>query len=369
MFVSAKKDNKNNYKFYLSDRKRVNGKVKCSDKFIITLHKDVLTKTNHKTLLNKIENTCIKKGISLENSNMIMDKIKNVVTNIINTTENNNISKELSVNVNTDNIEIVEAEIINDYSPDYSTTIMLDIQQYHDKNIKCILGFNKLSHAFGATPKEEWQIREEEFKKIHGQADYISKEISEILDENTKVRVLNNELNKLGSTMQLIQDIYICSESFYVGSTVWLIGGGYINNIYFNYGDDIVLPGTGEIIFKEYWNDIKINFELSDDKAYRINSDFESYDIDELDLFAETTLDIDINDIEGSLIKLMLSGNYELSRCDVNNIDIKIGHNTIGISVDSFVNFINGKPSKSYKVSIHELLKYKNQLYKFKNIK
>ena len=367
MFVSAKKDNKNNYRFYLSDRKRVNGKVKCSDKFIITLHKDILIETNHETLLNKIENTCIDKGISLENLSMIMDKIKSVVANIINTTENNNISKELSVNI--DNIEIVEAEIINDYSPDYSTTIMLDIQQYHDRNIKSILGFNKLSHAFGATPKEEWQIREEELKNIHGQADYISKEISEILDENIKVKALNNELNELGSTMQLIQDIHINSESFHVGSTVWLIGGGYINTIYFDYGDDIVLPGTGEIIFKEYWNDIKMEFGLSDDKAYRINSDANKYDIDELDLFAETTLDIDINNIEGSLIKLMLSGNYELSRCNADDIDIKIGHNTIGIGVNSFVDFINGKPSKSYKVSIHELLKYKNQLYKFKNVK
>ena len=348
MFVSVKKDKKDNYRFYLSDRKRINGKVKCSDKFIVTLHKDVLIGTDHKIVASKVKNICIDKGISLDNLDMIINKIKDVVISIVNTTSNN--------------VEIVQAEIVESTDTTYDTTIMFDVQQMYRENVKTSMGFNLISKAFGIKGKDRFEIEEEEFKKIQEQGELIDKQIDEIYEEYLYINKLNDELKALGSNIELVQDIYIDCYDKFPKSEVWLVGAGYIRRIYGKL--DLVLPRCGEKIF-ECWEEIKQNDNLDDNKAYFNHEDY----FEEMDLYRENNLDIDKSDITGSLLKMILSGNYEIDMSFSDYIDIKVEGDTVSLNIEHLIDWVNNKPTRDYKVTIENLMEYKKQLYKFKHVK
>lgn len=353
MFCSVKKDKKNNnYRFYLCDRyrDRKTGKVKSSDKYIITLPKEnILTLTGDEIRL-ELENTFINKGISLDNIDLVLNKlieVKEVVVKEHNTTNKN--------------IEIVRAEIVESVAPTYDTTIMFDVQQMYRENVKTSMGFNLMSKAFGIKEKDRFEIEEEEFKKIQEQGERIDKQIDEIYEEYLYINEQNDELKSLGSDIRLVQDIYIDCYDKFPKSEVWLIGAGYIRRIYGKL--DFVLPRWGEKIF-ECWEEIKENDKLDDNKAYFNHEDY----FEEIDLYRENNLDIDKSDITGSLLRMILSGNYEIDMSFSDWIDINVEGDTIGLSIEHFIDWVNNKPTRDYKVNIESLMEYKKQLYKFKKV-
>ena len=141
MFCSVKKDKKNNnYRFYLCDRYRdkKTGKVKSSDKYIITLPKEnILTLTGDEIRL-ELENTFINKGISLDNIDLVLNKIMKVKEVV--TKESNTTNKQGAVlkgkDTTSKNAEIVQAEIVESVAHTYDTTIMFDVQQMYRENVK-----------------------------------------------------------------------------------------------------------------------------------------------------------------------------------------------------------------------------------------
>ena len=354
MFCSVKKDKKNNnYRLYLCDRYRdkKTGKVKSSDKYIMTLQKENLLNLSNDEIKFDIENVLINKGVSLENINMILDKvidIKKVVVEEYDTTNKN--------------MEIVQAEIVESVAPTYDTTIMFDVQQMYRENVKTSIGFNSMSKAFGIKEKDRFEIEEEEFKKIQEQGERIDKQIDEIYEEYLYINEQNDELKSLGSEIRLVQDIYISCHDKVPSSEIWLIGGGYIRRIYGKL--DLVLPRWGENIF-EGWEEIKEECKLDDNKAYFNHEDY----FEEIDLYRENNLDIDSSDITGSLLRMILSGNYEIDMSFSGWIDIKLDGDTIGLNIEHFIDWINNNPTRNYKVTIDNLLEYKKQLYKFKKVK
>lgn len=353
MFCSVKKDKKsNNYRFYLCDRYRdkKTGKVKSSDKYIISLQKEtILTLTGDEIRL-ELENTFINKGISLDNIDLVLNKlieVKEVVIREYNTTSKN--------------VEIVQAEIVESVTPTYDTTIMFDVQQMYRKNIETSMKFELMSKAFGIKEKDRFEIEEEELKKIQEQGERIDKQIDEIYEEYLRINEQNEELKALGSDIELVQDIYIDCYDKFPKSEVWLIGAGYIRRIYGKL--DFVLPRWGEKIF-EGWEEIKENDKLDDNKAYFNHEEY----FEEIDLYRESNLDIDKSDITGSLLRMILSGNYEIDMSFSDWIDIKVEGDTISLSIEHFIDWVNNKPTRDYKVTIENLMEYKKQLNKFKKI-
>jgi len=369
MFCSVKKDKKNNrYKFYLCDRYRdkTTGKVKSSDKYIITLQQEnILSLSIDEEFKFNIENVLINKGISLENTDLILDKlidIKNVVIEEYNTTDKIDIVvQDNNTTTINENIEIVQAEIVEKCTPTYDTTIMFDVQQMYRNNVKTMMGFNTMSKAFGIRAKERFEIEQEELKKIQEQEESIKNKIDEIYKEYLYINEQNEELKVLGSDIRIVQDIYISCYNKFPSSEVWLIGGGYIRRIYGKL--DFVLPGYGEKIF-EGWEEIKEHDKLDDNKAYFNHEEY----FEEIDLYRESNLDIDKSDITGSLLRMILTGNYEIEYSMSDWIDIKVEGDTIGLSIEHFIDWINNKPTRDYKVNIDSLMEYKKQLYKFKNV-
>lgn len=364
MFCSVKKDKKNNnYRFYLCDRYRdkKTGKVKSSDKYIITLPKEnILTLTGDEIRL-ELENTFINKGISLDNIDLVLNKlikVKEVVTKESNTTNKQGVVLK-GKDTTSKNVEIVQAEIVESVIPTYNTTIMFDVQQMYRENVKTSMGFNLMSKAFGIKEKDRFEIEEEEFKKIQDQGERIDKQIDEIYEEYLRINEQNEELKALGSDIELVQDIYIDCYYKFPKSEVWLIGAGYIRHIYGKL--DFVLPRWGEKIF-ECWEEIKENDKLDDNKAYFNHEDY----FEEMDLYRENNLDIDKSDITGSLLRMILSGNYEIDMSFSDWIDIKVEGDTIGLSIEHLIDWVNNKPTRDYKVTIENLMEYKKQLNKFK---
>ena len=369
MFCSVKKDKKNNkYKFYLCDRYRdkATGKVKSSDKYIMTLQQENILSLSNDEIKFDIENILISKGISLENIDLILDKlidIKNVVIEEYNTTDKIDIVvQDNNTTTINENIEIVQAEIVEKCTPTYDTTIMFDVQQMYRDNVKTMMGFNSMAKAFGGRAKERFEIEEEELKKIKGEGEKIKNKIDEIYKEYLYINEQNEILKALGSDIKLIQDIYISCYDKFPSSEIWLVGGGYIRRIYGKL--DFVLPGYGERIF-EGWEEIKEHDKLDDNKAYFNHEEY----FEEIDLYRVSNLDIDKSDITGSLIRMILSGNYEIDMSFSDWIDIKVEGDTIGLSIEHFIDWINNKPTRDYKVTINTIMEYRNQLYKFKNVK
>lgn len=366
MFCSVKKDKKNNnYRFYLCDRYRdkKTGKVKSSDKYIITLPKEnILTLTGDEIRL-ELENTFINKGISLDNIDLVLNKIMKVKEVV--TKESNTTNKQGAVlkgkDTTSKNAEIVQAEIVESVAHTYDTTIMFDVQQMYRENVKTSMGFNLMSKAFGIKEKERFEIEEEELNKIQEQGERIDKKIDEIYEEYLYINEQNDKLKALGSDIRLVQDIYIdCYEKF-PKSEVWLIGAGYIRSIYGKL--DLVLPRWGEKIF-ECWEEIKQHYKLDDNKAYLNHEEY----FEEIDLYRENNLDIDKSDITGSLLRMILSGNYEIDMSFSDWIDIKVEGDTISLNIEHLIDWVNNKPTRDYKVTIENLMEYKKQLYKFKKI-
>lgn len=353
MFCSVKKDKKNNnYRFYLCDRyrDRKTGKVKSSDKYIMTLPKENISALTGDEIRLELENIFINKGISLDNIDLVLNKlieVKEVVTGEYNTTNKN--------------VEIVQAEIVESVAPTYDTTIMFDVQQMYRENVKTSMGFNLMSKAFGIKEKDRFEIEEGEFKKIQEQGERIDKQIDEIYEEYLYINKQNDELKALGSDIRLVQDIYIDCYDKFPKSEVWLIGAGYIKSIYGKL--NLVLPRWGEKIF-ECWEEIKESDKLDDNKAYFNHEDY----FEEIDLYRENNLDIDKSDITGSLLRMILSGDYEIDMSFSDWIDINVEGDTIGLSIEHFIDWVNNKPTRDYKVNIENLMEYKKQLYKFKKV-
>ena len=369
MFCSVKKDKKNNkYKFYLCDRYRdkATGKVKSSDKYIMTLQQENILSLSNDEIKFDIENILISKGISLENIDLILDKlidIKNVVIEEYNTTDKIDIViQDKNTTTINERIEIVQAEIVEEFTPTYDTTIMFDVQQMYRDNVKTMMGFNTMSKAFGARTKERFEIEEEELKKIQGEGEKIKNKIDEIYKECLYINEQNEILKALGSDIRLIQDIYISCYDKFPSSEIWLVGGGYIRRIYGKL--DFVLPGYGEKIF-DGWEELKEYYKLDNNKAYFNHEEY----FEEIDLYRESNLDIDKSDITGSLLRMILSGNYEVDLSFADWIDIKVDGDITSLSVEHLVDWVNNKPTRDYKVTIDSLMDYREQLYKFENVK
>lgn len=368
MFCSIKKDKKNNkYKFYLCDRYRdkATGKVKSSDKYIMALPKESILSISIDEIKFDIENVLINKGISLENIDLILEKlisIKKVVAQEYNTTDKIDIVvQDKNTTTINQNIEIVQAEIVEECTPTYNTTIMFDVQQMYRRNIDTTMRFNTMSKAFGIRTKERFEIEEEELKKIQEQEERIKNKIDDIFKENLYINEQNEVLKALGSDIRLVQDIYISCYDKFPSSEIWLIGAGYIRRIYGKL--DFVLPGHGEKVF-EGWEELKEYYNLDETKAYFNHEEY----FEEIDLYRESNLDIDKSDITGSLVRMILSGNYEIEYSMSDWIDIKVEGDTIGLSIKHFIDWINNKPTRDYKVTIDDLMEYRKQLYKFKNV-
>lgn len=364
MFCSVKKGKDKygeTYKFYLCERYRDKdtGKVKSSDKYIMTLQREEILNIS----INKIKEHCINKNLSSNDIKLIVNKInvlKIVVSKDINTTIKNNVVID---NNNTTNeaIEIVQADIIEECDIDYKTLIMFDVQRDYSKNIKESLNMNSLINTFGGKEKDLFDIEEEELKKIHDKADLINEKIEKILEEYHKVKELNNQLIDLNSNMRVIQDIYISCYNKVPSSEMWVIGGSYITRIY-NI-NDLVLPHMGCSLYDE-WEEIKTYYNLDDSKAYI--HDYENFE--ELNLYDISSISIDKKDITGSLIKIMLSGNCTIEYSCADFIDINFNGNSLSLSIEHLVDWINNKPTRDYKVDIADLINYKEQLYKYKNV-
>ena len=367
MFCSAKNDKKNNnYKFYLCDRYRdkKTGKVKSSDKYIMTLPKEMILSLTNDEIRLELENTFINKGISLGNIDLVLNKlieVKEVVIKEGNTTNKPGVVLK-GKDTTSKSVEIVQAEIVESVDTTYDTTIMFDVQQMYRENVKTSMAFNLMSKAFGIKEKDRFEIEENELNKIQEQGERIDKKIDEIYEEYLRINEQNNELEVLGSGIRLVQDIYIDCYDKFPKSEVWLIGAGYIRSIYGKL--DFVLPRWGEKIF-EGWEEIKQHDKLDDNKAYFNHEDY----FEEVDLYRENNLDIDKSDITGSLLKMILSGNYEIDMSFSDYIDIKVEGDTVSLNIEHLIDWVNNKPTRDYKVTIENLMEYKKQLYKFKHVK
>lgn len=387
MFCSVKrgKDKYGNiHKFYLCNRYRdkETKKVKSSDKYIMSLQDNEILNLSIENLRGTIEDNCINKGINLDNIDLIIDKIKsikNVVTIECTTTRNANYDVVIRENVttksnlnnvviqennttnNNDDIEVAEAEIVEECTPSYKTTISFDVQQDYSRNVKQSLGFNSMITAFGGNPKNTFEIEDEELQKIYDKEETIRKRIEDILKEYADIENLNSELKALNSNIRIVQDIYISCYDKVPSSEIWLIGNGYIEKIYRI--KDIILPYQGNKLY-EGWEGIKEEYSLDDNKVY-INQD--EY-FKEIDLYNECTFELNKDDITGTLVKIMLSGNCEVDYTMSDFIDISFNGNSPYLSIDHLIDWINDKPIKDYKVDIDSLLKYKEQLYKYKSV-
>lgn len=372
MFCSIKKSKDKIglvYKFYISDRYRdkKTKKVKSSDKYVMSLQANEIINTSIENLKEVIEISCINKGINLENANLIIDKIKKLkdVVIINNDTTKNDIKDVVTQEYNTTNknheIEIVEAEIVEECIPDYKTTISFDTQQEFSKNIKESLNLNSMITVFGGRSKNEFEIEEEELNKIHDKADMIKDKIDKILIDSKEIEIINNRLKDLSSDIRIVQDIYISCYDKVPSSEMWVVGNGYIERIY--YTKDFILPHEGYDLY-EYWEEIKEEYKLDDSKIY-INCDGE---FKEIDLYGECTIELNKDDITGTLIKIIFSGNCEVDYTMSDFIDIKFNGNNTELSIEHLIDWINNKAIRDYKVDIENLLQYREQLYKYKKV-
>lgn len=366
MFCSVKKDKKNNnYRVYICDRYRdkKTGKVKSSDKYIMTLPKENILSLTSDEIRREVEDKFINKGVNLDNVDLVLNKLiefKGIVTKEYNTTDKEDVVLKGKDTTNK-NVEIVQGERVESVAPTYDTTIMFDVQRMYRENVKTSMKFELMSKAFGIKEKDRFEIEEEEFKKIQDHGERIRKQIDEIYEEYLRINEQNEELKALRSDIELVQDIYIDCYDKFPKSEVWLIGAGYIRRIYGKL--DFVLPRWGEKIF-EGWEAIKEEDKLDDNKAYFNHEEY----FEEIDLYRENNLDIDKSDITGSLLRMILSGNYEIDMSFSDWIDIKVEGDTISLSIEHLIDWVNNKPTRDYKVNIDNLKEYKKQLYKFKKI-
>lgn len=329
----------------------------------MTLPKENILSLTSDEIRREVEDKFINKGVNLDNVDLVLNKlieVKGIVTKEYNTTDKEDVVLKGKDTTNK-NVEIVQGEIVESVAPTYDTTIMFDVQRMYRENVKTSMKFELMSKAFGIKEKDRFEIEEEEFKKIQDHGERIRKQIDEIYEEYLRINEQNEELKALRSDIELVQDIYIDCYDKFPKSEVWLIGAGYIRRIYGKL--DFVLPRWGEKIF-EGWEAIKEEDKLDDNKAYFNHEEY----FEEIDLYRENNLDIDKSDITGSLLRMILSGNYEIDMSFSDWIDIKVEGDTISLSIEHLIDWVNNKPTRDYKVNIDNLKEYKKQLYKFKKI-
>ncbi|MDO4536257.1 MAG: hypothetical protein Q4B63_10680 [Clostridium perfringens] len=373
MFCSIKRNKKNKrYSFYLCDRQREkeSGKIKCSDKYIMSLQEEEIINLTNDKIRKRIESACINKGISLFNIDFIInkyDELKNsvVISDNVPLQEEelkNNVVIENNISLQTDNVKIVKAEIIENVEPDYKTLIMFDVKQEYLSNIKQALKLSNFSKAMYGEQKNIFEIEKEELERIYNKRDEIEKRIQSILSEKSEVDSINYKFEELNSDLRIVQDIYIRCYDKMPRSELWLVGGGYIKQIY-NDMHIIIFPYEGSILY-ENWNEIKSEFKLSDGNLY-INEDEE---FREIDLYRSSTLEIDKKDITGTIIRVMFNNNCDVDYSMSDFIDIKFNESDLSLNIEHFIDWINNKPTFNYKVDIEGLKQFREQLYKYNEL-
>ena len=374
MFCSIKKNSKNNrYSFYLCDRQRdkESGKIKCSDKYIMSLQKEEIIKLTDEEVKNKIEDSCIKKGINLFNIDYIINKYNELKNSVVISDNAPLQEEELKSNVvikdnitlQTDNIEIVKAEAIENIEPDYKTVIMFDVKQEYSNNLKQALKFEKFFGRIYDVQKNTFEVEKEELEKIYSKRESIEKAIQYILSEKKEVDLINYRFEELNSNLRLVQDIYIRCYDKMPGSELWLGGCGYseeIDNI-----DRLIMAYGGNKVF-DNWNELKEEYNLDDNKFY---IDKEENGFKEIDLYRTSTLEVNKDDITGTLIKIMFNQGSEVDYSLADFIDIKFNGSDLTLQIEHFIDRINNKPVFNYKVDIEGLKQFKEQLYKYDNLR
>lgn len=374
MFCSIKKNSKNNrYSFYLCDRQRdkESGKIKCSDKYIMSLQKEEIIKLTDEEVKNKIEDSCIKKGISLFNIDYIINKYNELKNSVVISDNAPLQEEELKSNVvikdnitlQTDNIEIVKAEAIENIEPDYKTVIMFDVKQEYSNNLKQALKFEKFFGRIYDVQKNTFEVEKEELEKIYSKRESIEKAIQYILSAKKEVDLINYRFKELNSNLRLVQDIYIRCYDKMPGSELWLVGCGYIEEI--DNIDRLIMAYGGNKVF-DNWNELKEEYNLDDNKFY---IDKEENGFKEIDLYRTSTLEVNKDDITGTLIKIMFNQGSEVDYSLADFIDIKFNGSDLTLQIEHFIDWINNKPVFNYKVDIEGLKQFKEQLYKYDNLR
>ena len=374
MFCSTKKNSKNNrYSFYLCDRQRdkESGKIKCSDKYIMSLQKEEIIKLTDEEVKNKIEDSCIKKGINLFNIDYIINKYNELKNSVVISDNAPLQEEELKSNVvikdnitlQTDNIEIVKAEAIENIEPDYKTFIMFDVKQEYSNNLKQALKFEKFFGRIYDVQKNTFEVEKEELEKIYSKRESIEKAIQYILSEKKEVDLINYRFEELNSNLRLVQDIYIRCYDKMPGSELWLVGCGYIEEI--DNIDRLIMAYGGNKVF-DNWNELKEEYNLDDNKFY---IDKEENGFKEIDLYRTSTLEVNKDDITGTLIKIMFNQGSEVDYSLADFIDIKFNGSDLTLQIEHFIDRINNKPVFNYKVDIEGLKQFKEQLYKYDNLR
>lgn len=296
-----------------------------------------------------------------------MVKHKNTTTgdNVVVSSNDTTINDDVVIKINNttdENIEVVVAEIVEACEIDYSTMITFDIKQDYSRSIKSSFKFDSMAKTFGGHSKGSFEIEKEELQKIYDKADTIADRISEIITEYKEIQVINDTFTSLKSDIRVIQDIYISCYSKVPTSEIWLVGCGYIERIYeLEY---LIMPYGGIGLFEE-WESIKYEENLDDSKVYMNREKY----FEEIELYRSSRLEINKDDITGSLVQLMLSSSHEIDNTFADYIDIRINNQSISLSIEHFIDWINDKPIKNYKVDIDNLKRYQEQLYKYKNVR
>lgn len=374
MFCSIKRNKKNKrYGFYLCHRQRnkESGKIKCSDKYIMSLQEEEIINLTNDEIRKRIENACISKGVSLFNIDFIINKYNELKNSVVisdnlplqEEKRKNNVVIENDISLQTDNIEIVKAEMIENIETDYKTLIMFDVKQDYSRNIKQALKLSNFSKAIYDTQKDILEIELEELEKIYNKRDKIEKKIQSILLEKNEVDSINYKFEKLNSNLRLVQDIYISCYDKMPVSELWLVGCGYIEEIY-NI-DRLIMAYEGNKVF-DNWNELKEEYNLDDDKFY---IDEEEYGFKEIDLYRTSTLEVNKDDITGTLVKMMFDEKSEVDCNICDFIDIQFNGTQLSLRLNHFIDWLNNKPVFNYKVDIDGLKQFKEQLYKYDNLR
>lgn len=226
MFCSVKaRENKNGkvYRFYLSDRYRdkLTSKVKSSDTFIISLHEGDIKKINAEDIISKIASSCSDKNIKDKDTTIVIKKFNDIKNKIVQEGP-----------PRAENVEIIQAEIVEEFDTTSNTTIFIDVIREFNEKIKSEAKMQGLFNAFGGATKTIDEIIEEHQEGIKNSIDNIQKGINEIKEERIKIEELNEGFKVLGSGLRIVQDIHISCYSKVPSSKIYLIGGGYFIKIY-----------------------------------------------------------------------------------------------------------------------------------------
>ena len=373
MFCSIKRNKKNKrYSFYLCDRQRnkESGKIKCSDKYIMSLQEEEIISLTNDQIRRRIENVCISKGVSLFNIDFIINKYNELKNSVVISDNAPLQEKKLesdvviknNISLQNNNVEVIKTEIIENIEPDHKTLIMFDIKQDYTRNIKHALKMEEFFEKIYGMRKDIFEIEKEELEKIYSKRESIEKSIQSILIESNMIDSIHDRFEKLNSNIRIVQDIYIKCHSKIPISYLWVVGNGYIEPIY--YIDSLIIPYEGAKLF-DNWNELKEEFNLHDNRFY-INEEESGFK--EIDLYGTSTLEVNKYDITGTLIKIMFNEGSEVDYSETDCIDIKFNNSNLSLNIEHFIDWINNKPTFNYKVDIEGLKQFKEQLYKYDNL-